>query len=101
METKETKVCRCCGRELPINNFKNGRYGIVSVCLDCDKKHRIEKRQARLDEQKKKVEDVRAENRQLCLKDFTARELMEELKRRGFEGKITYVETHTIDLSTL
>jgi hypothetical protein len=44
---------------------------------------------------------VRAENRQLCLADFTPRELMAELKRRGYEGKITYVETHTIDLSTL
>ena len=39
--------------------------------------------------------------RQLCLADFTPRELMAELKRRGYEGKITYVETHTIDLSTL
>lgn len=101
METKETKVCRCCGRELPISSFKNGRWGVVSVCLDCDKKHRAEKRKARLDEQKQKVEDVRAENRQLCLADFTPRELMEELKRRGYDGKITYVETHTIDLSTL
>lgn len=101
METKETKVCRCCGHELPINNFKKGRWGVVSVCLDCDKKHRAEKRQARLDEQKQKVEDVRAENRKLCLADFTSRELMEELKRRGYEGKITYVETHTIDLSAL
>ena len=97
----ETKVCKCCGRELPMSSFKKGRWGIASVCMDCDKKHRAEKRQARIDEQKKKVEDVRAENRQLCLNDFTARELMEELKRRGYEGKLTYVETHTIALSTL
>ena len=101
METKETKVCRCCGRELPINNFKKGRYGVVSVCLDCDKKHRAEKRQARLDEQKKKVEDVRAENRQLCLADFTPRELIERLRDLGYTGKLNYVETHVIDLENL
>ena len=98
----ETKVCKCCGRELSIDHFKKSRWGYtVSVCHECDKKHREEKRQARIEEQKQKVEDVRAENRQLCLADFTPRELMAELKRRGYEGKITYVETHTIDLSTL
>ena len=95
------KVCRCCGRELSLDHFKRGRYGYVSVCLDCDKKHRAEKRQARIDEQKKKVEDLRAENRKLCLSDFEPRELMEELKRRGYEGNLTYTETHTIDLSKL
>ncbi len=101
MEQETVKTCRCCGRTLDISNFKKGRYGYVSVCNECDKQHRAEKRQQRIDEQKKKVEDVRAENRQLCLADFTPRELMTELKRRGYEGKITYVETHTIDLSTL
>ena len=98
---QETKVCRCCGRELPISNFKIGRWGVVSVCNECDKQHRAEKRQERIDKAKQKVEDVRAENRQLCLADFSPRELMAELKRRGYEGKITYVETHTIDLSAL
>lgn len=50
----ETKICKCCGRELSLDHFKRGRYGYVSVCLDCDKKHRAEKRQQRLDEQKRK-----------------------------------------------
>ena len=97
----ETKVCKCCNRELPISSFKKGRWGVVSVCNECNKKHRAEKRQSRIDEQKKKVEDVRAENRQLCLADFSPRELLAELKLRGYEGKLTYVETHTIDLSAL
>ena len=95
------KQCRCCGRELPMSNFKNGRWGIVSVCNECDRRHRAENRQARIDKAKQKVEDVRAENRQLCLADFSPRELMAELKRRGYEGTLTYVETNTIDLSTL
>lgn len=98
MET-ETKVCKCCGRELSLDHFKRGRYGYVSVCLDCDKTHRAEKRQQRIEEQKKKVEDLRAENRKLCLSDFTPRELMEELASRGYRGKLTYTQVHEIDLS--
>jgi ribosome-binding protein aMBF1 (putative translation factor) len=96
------KKCKCCGRELPIYCFKASRWGgRVSVCTECATNKLRENKQKRLDEQKQKAEDMRAETRQLCLADFTPRELMAELKRRGYEGKITYVETHTIDLSTL
>ena len=97
----ETKVCKCCGRELHISNFKNGRWGVVSVCNECDKQHRAENKQSRINRAKQKIEDVRAENRQLCLADFTPRELMERLRDLGYTGTLTYVETHTIDLSTL
>ena len=95
------KKCRCCGRELPISSFKKGRWGVVSVCLDCDKQHRAENKQSRINRAKQKIEDARAENRQLCLADFSPRELMEELYRRGYRGKLEYTETHTIDLSAL
>lgn len=99
---QETKVCRCCGRELPISNFKTTRWGgKVSVCTECATTKLRENKQKKLEEQKQKVEDMRAETRKLCLADFTPRELLEELKRRGYEGQLTYVETHTIDLSTL
>ena len=97
----EKKFCKCCGRELSLDHFKRGRYGYVSVCLDCDKKHRAEKRQERIDEQKKKEDDLRAEKRNLCLSDFTPRELMQELKRRGYEFEMTYTEVHTISSKTL
>ena len=97
----ETKFCKCCARELSLNHFKRGRYGYVSVCLDCDKKHRAEKRQARIDEQKKKEDDLRAEKRNLCLSDFTPRELIERLRDLGYTGKLNYVETHIIDLENL
>lgn len=96
------RICRCCGRELPLNHFKKTRYGgYVSVCTECSTKKLRENKQKRIDEQKKKVEDLRAENRKLCLSDFEPRELMAELKRRGYEGQLTYVETHIIDLSTI
>ena len=99
---QETKVCKCCGRELPVNNFKSSRWGCrVSVCTECATNKLRENKRKKLDQQKQKVEDMRAETRQLCLADFTPRELMAELKRRGYEGKITYVETHTLDLKDL
>ena len=101
MEQETVKTCKCCGRELPISNFKKGRWGVVSVCNECDKQHRAENKQSRINRAKQKIEDVRAENRQLCLNDFTARELMERLRDLGYTGTLTYVETHTIDLSTL
>lgn len=34
------------------------------------------------------------------LSKFTPRQLMEELKRRGYTGKLQYVEVKTIDLNT-
>lgn len=80
---QETKVCKCCGRTLDIRNFKTTRWGgKVSVCTECITTKRRENKQKKLEEQKQKAEDMRAETRQLCLADFTPRELMEELKRR-------------------
>lgn len=96
------KKCRCCGRELPLYCFKATRWGTrAGVCTECATNKLRENKQKRIDEQKLKVETMRAETRQLCLADFLPRELMAELKRRGYDGTLTYVETHTIDLSTL
>ena len=35
------------------------------------------------------------------LKDYTPRELMLELSRRGYEGVLTYTERKTIDITRL
>lgn len=35
------------------------------------------------------------------LKDYTPRELMVELARRGYEGVLTYTERKTIDITRL
>lgn len=35
------------------------------------------------------------------LEDFTPRQLMEELKRREYTGKLQYVEVKTIDMGAL
>lgn len=45
----------------------------------------------------KKIDSVK----EMRLKDFTPRELMQELKRRGYEFEMTYTEVHTISSKTL
>lgn len=53
----------------------------------------------------KKVIEGRSKNidsvKEMRLKDFTPRELMQELKRRGYEFEMTYVEVHKISSKTL
>lgn len=83
----ETKVCECCGRELPLDQFIKRTFGLARICKKCNGE-RI--REAR--ERKKNAKQMR-------LHEFTPRELMEELASRGYTGKLTYTETHTIDIS--
>lgn len=33
----ETKICKTCGKELPLSRFASNRYGPTSVCRDCVK----------------------------------------------------------------
>ena len=101
----ETKVCKCCGKELPIEKFKKGmNHGkpfVMSICEDCLKQRQKEGHAKRREAIKQNQED--AVNNAKCarLQDFTPRELMRELSRRGYEGTITYTETHTINLGTI
>ena len=93
----ETKVCKSCGKELPITEFAirgvrghKGERKATDFCKSCMAEKVANGRNNAVN----KVKVMR-------LSDFTPRELMTELKRRGYEGKLTYVETHVIDLSTI
>lgn len=33
----ETKICKTCGKELPLSDFSNNRYGPTAVCRECVK----------------------------------------------------------------
>ena len=91
----ETKICTCCNQEKPVSEFNKNGWGYKSVCRECEKKHREEKK---LERKKLQQQAVDAKNaRQLRLEEFTARELFVELKRRGYEFKATYTEVRTID----
>ena len=75
--TGETKVCKCCGKELPISHFQKYAGGYRKVCNDCRRR-----------------ESGATEK----FKDFTSRELIEELKARGYEGQLTKKIVETVKL---
>lgn len=96
----ETRVCKSCGRELPIEQFKVSRWGKrMHVCTECTnakcKASVMRKAEQKLDEMSAAIQNAR----HLRIHDFTPRELMEELYRRGYEGTLRITETHTIDIS--
>lgn len=94
----ETKVCSICGKELPLSHFyphKNSKDGYASMCKCCRK----ERTRAQRAEKKRLVEIAKKGGKQLS--DYTPRELMEELHRRGYRGTLEFVEVKRIDLSKL
>lgn len=89
------KTCRKCGSLLPETSFKMTRWGKRSdVCNKCASTLCAETK-AR---QKAKKESA---VRNLRLADFTPRELMNELYRRGYEGTLTYTRVERIDITKL
>lgn len=95
----ETKVCECCGRELPIEQFPVLHFGASKICRDC-KAQKIADARA----YKKRVANMEQEianAKTMKLSEFTARELIKELASRGYVGKLEYVERHVIDLKNI
>lgn len=93
-----TKVCSQCGRELPIEDFyehKNAKDGYSTMCKKCHK----ERAKAQNEERKRLLEIARSGGKQL--KDYSPRELMQELYRRGYKGTLEYTEVHKIDITSL
>lgn len=95
----ETQVCKCCGRELPIGNFTRGGFGLLKTCKECQGKKAAEvkgrKKVSELDDLRRQLQEART----LRLSDFKPRELMIRLKELGYEGTLSYVERHTIDIT--
>lgn len=99
----ETQVCKCCGRELPVEEFRfigtgehRNRLRTCNAC--CGKKSSATRKGKKVNE----LDDLRRqlqEARTLRLRDFQPRELMIELKHRGYEGTLTYTEVRTIDIT--
>lgn len=75
--TNNKKKCKCCGKELPITYFNKQGAGYRKICINCERN-------------KTGVSEK--------FKDFTSRELIEELKSRGFKGTLKYIkiEEHTL-----
>lgn len=93
MNEEATKKCTICGKTLPLSAFylnSRSKDGHQACCKECHKQL-----------SKKSYEASKEKLRTSRLADFTPRELMEELRRRGYEGKLTYTEVHTIELSKI
>lgn len=85
LSTEKRKICRKCGRELPISYFhKNSvsKDGLQSVCKECRKNIDA----ARSGKGNKKLSKVYANP---DLARFTPRQLIDELKQRGYRGTLT------------
>lgn len=116
MEEIKTKVCSKCGRELPLSEFykrKVSNDGLQSYCKECAIKMSSEyakKLRERRTARKIEAERIVFDNKYkiyTCkeLAPFTPRELMLELKARGYTGDLLYQEIkvteHHINLSKL
>ncbi len=95
----ETRVCETCGRELTIDHFARNKYGMARSCKECNGRKISEGRAFKNKVSELEKELIEAKN--IRLKDFTPRELMEELARRGYRGKLTYTQVHEIDLNNI
>lgn len=112
----ETKVCTKCGRELPIENFhinKSLKGGHDNTCKEC--KNAYAKEWQKKNKEKKKAQKIENERIEFekkykiytnkDLAKFTPRELMLELKARGYEGELVFIEhivkEHRINLNKL
>ena len=75
--TGEIKKCYCFGRELPLSHFGKYASGYRKICNDCRRR------------------ESGATDK---FKDFTSRELIDELKARGYEGTLQKKVIETIKL---
>jgi hypothetical protein len=75
--TGVTKKCECCGQELPLSHFQKYASGYRKICNACRRR------------------ESGATDK---FKDFTSRELIDELKARGYEGQLTKKVIETVKL---
>lgn len=89
---EEKKKCKCCGRELPVSEFSMSGGGcLLNTCKECMRKKQSEGRKKRKEELD--FEKELADAKKMRLADFTPRDLMEELARRGIDGDMRIPET--------
>jgi hypothetical protein len=91
----ETKICKKCGKELPVDKFyknKSQKDGFGYYCKDCVNTYKSSKK-ANAEEGGGKLTKVFTNP---DLAKFKPRELIEELKARGYKGTLTYEQVITL-----
>ena len=76
-EVAETKKCSVCGEVLPVDMFAKRGTGREKICITCK---------------------CRQSGKSEALAKFTPRELIDELKARGYKGKLTYTIVKTLNI---
>lgn len=74
---QQKKTCKCCGKELPITMFNKRGMGYRNICISCERSD-------------SGVSDK--------FKEYTSRELMEELHARGFKGTLKRMKVEEITI---
>ena len=87
MENAQTKTCPRCGRTLSIESFyKRGNGRIYPYCKECTRTYNKERSM--------RITPPDSEN---PLSEYTPRQLMQELKRRGYTGKLYIQQVADLD----
>lgn len=104
----ETKVCKGCGRELPLDAFWHNRQGPTGYCKDCMKEKRKPGKKDDIPVVRMTPEELeerrKAEWEQAVIHvdpvppitTFYDDELVEELRRRGYSGTLTKSVTFNV-----
>lgn len=108
----ETRICKRCGKELPLSEFGSNlhsRDGISKICKDCNSKAHSRKGDISIPEatvtkvlttvSRERLLDELRKRGELPIERFTPTDLMGELYRKGYKGKLEYTEVHIIDIS--
>lgn len=85
-EQTKTKVCKRCGRELPLHEF--GRHartadGLQVYCRECSKQAMMQTRRAKVEKDKERAT--------YGLASFSTEDIVNELRRRGLTGYLKQV----------
>ena len=75
--TTQKKICKCCGKELPLTMFNKRGVGYRNICISCERG------------------ESGASDK---FKQFTSRELMEELRSRGFKGILKRIKVEEVKI---
>ena len=96
----ETNTCKVCERELPEDKFMRTPIGYSNICKECvrAKKARTRDKKKAVIDSIRSIEDAKRQR----LSEFTPRELLAELKARGYKWqKMQVTITKEIDYNKI